>query len=75
MSPGPAEEAGQTARTVVDAMKGSPLILFLLIFILVFLGLFAWATNNTRLHYEGIYKDMLDNQAKLLERVGKCGTP
>ena len=70
MTNGPAHEAGETARGVVNALSGQPVLLVLLVFIIVFLGLFAWQANNTREHYEGLYKSMLDNQTKLLEACG-----
>ena len=81
MNPGPVEEAGQTSREVVHALAGSPVILFLLIFIIIFLGLFFYAARDTRQqftrdlaatreHYDAIYKTLFENQATLLKQCG-----
>lgn len=60
MSPGPVEEAGQTARTFMDIMRGQPLVLALCIMNLALLGLIYWErtaaeherTEGLRLLYE-----------------------
>jgi ABC-type anion transport system duplicated permease subunit len=41
MNPGPSEEVGQTARSVVDALKTQPLVLVLLLINVIFV-LFLW---------------------------------
>ena len=42
MSPGIGEEAGQTARSAIDAMKSAPMMLGLLIFNVVWLVVIAY---------------------------------
>jgi len=50
MTPGVGHEAGETARTVVEAMKSTPAILALVIFNLLFMGMVAYIqhTNGER---------------------------
>ena len=54
MNPGPVEEAGQTARGVVDALKSQPLILVLLLVNMVFIA-FLWFA----IHEQATRKDKL----------------
>jgi len=47
MSPGgPVEEAGDTARTIVTALKSTPAILALVLFNLSFMGIVAWIQKS-----------------------------
>jgi len=50
MNPGVSHEAGETARTVVEAMKSTPAILALVIFNLLFMGAVVYIqhTNGER---------------------------
>jgi len=50
MNPGISEEAGETARTVVSALKSTPAILALVIFNLLFMGAVVYIqhTNGAR---------------------------
>ena len=50
MSPGVGEEAGATARSAIDAMKSTPMMLGVLIFNVLWLGIIAWVvhTNGQR---------------------------
>ena len=50
MSPGVGEQAGETARTVVEALRSTPAILALVIFNAMFIGVTAWITylNGSR---------------------------
>jgi len=52
MTPGVGHEAGETARTVVAALKSTPGILALVIFNLLFLGAVVYIqhTNGERWH-------------------------
>ena len=64
MSPDIGHEAGETARTVVEALKSTPAILALVIFNLVFMGIVAYIqhTNGAR------WQDLLELTLK------QCGT-
>jgi len=50
MNPGVSEEAGQTARTLVEALKSTPAILALVLFNLAFMGMVVYIqhTNGER---------------------------
>ena len=50
MNPNVGHEAGETARTVVEALKSTPAILALVIFNLLFMGMVAYIqhTNGER---------------------------
>jgi len=52
MNPGVGHEAGETARTVVEAMKSTPAILALVIFNLLFMGAVVYIqhSNGERWH-------------------------
>jgi hypothetical protein len=54
MNPGATEEAGQTARGIVDALKAQPLVLVLLLINLIFVA-FLWFG----LHEQATRKDKL----------------
>ena len=71
MNANPVEEAGQTARSVVTGLSTQPVLLFLLFFILVVLGLFAWAGKSTRDHYDKLYEALFANQDKILNACNK----
>jgi len=61
MNPGIAEETGETARTVVTALKSTPAILALVLFNLCFMGVVVYIqhTNGERWH------ELLDTTLKL----------
>jgi len=50
MNPGPVEEVGETARTVVTALKSTPAILAVVIFNIMFMGavIYIQHTNGAR---------------------------
>lgn len=52
MNPGVGEEAGQTARTVVQALQTTPALLALVIFNVMFMATVAYITylNSSRWH-------------------------
>ena len=54
MTPGPGEEVGKTARTIVDAMHDSPITLALLVINLVFVGVVAWGSYQERGYREKV---------------------
>lgn len=47
MNPGPVEEAGLTARTIVESLKSAPGILALVVFNVIFLGVVAYLSIHT----------------------------
>ena len=52
MNPGVVEETGETARTVVAALKSTPAVLALVLFNLAFMGVVVYIqhTNGERWH-------------------------
>ena len=50
MSPGMSEDAAATARSAIDALKSTPVILSLVIFNVIYMGLNAWqaVADSTR---------------------------
>ena len=74
MTNGVGHEAGETARGVVSALSGQPVMIFLLVFILAFLGIFAWVGKNQLAHYDKIYDSLLENQSKMLAICNPTGS-
>lgn len=52
MNAGVTEEAAQTARSVVDAMKSTPVILAVVIFNVLFMLLIAWLSYHNGQRFE-----------------------
>jgi len=52
MNPGISQEAGETARTLVEAFKSTPAMLALVLFNLAFMGMVVYIqhTNGDRWH-------------------------
>ena len=73
MTNGVGHEAGETARGVVSALSGQPVMIFLLVFILAFLGIFAWVGKNQLAHYDRLYDSLLENQSKMLAICNPTG--
>jgi hypothetical protein len=42
MTPGPVEEAGSTARTLVTSLASTPVVLALVVFNLFYIGMTTW---------------------------------
>ena len=71
MNPGPIEEVGQTARTLIDVLKEQPLSLALVVMNLALLGMLWWTTNKQvelRSHDLALYFQQQKEQANLLAR-------
>jgi hypothetical protein len=52
MSTGPAEQAGKTAQSAIEALKSTPAVLAIVIFNVLFMGLSAWVTYESGNRYE-----------------------
>jgi len=59
MTPGVGHEAGETARTVVEAMKSTPAILALVIFNLLFMGMVAYIQHSNGERWQELLKTTL----------------
>ena len=58
------DEAGKTARAVVDALKSTPAVLALLLFNLIFIALFAWVQHQNGQRWERLMTESLKNCAE-----------
>ena len=67
MTPGVADEAGKTARTVVDALKSTPGVLALVLFNLAFIALIAWIQHQNGQRWERLMTETLKNCAAVHE--------
>ena len=63
MNPGVTDEAGKTARSVVDALKSTPGFLALVLFNLAFIGLIAWIQHQNGQRWERLMTETLQNCA------------
>jgi hypothetical protein len=52
MNPGITEEAGLTARTLVEAFKSTPAMLAIVVFNIVFMGVVAYSSYNNHARWE-----------------------
>ena len=59
MTPGVADEAGKTARTIVDALKSTPGFLALVLFNLAFIALIAWIQHQNGQRWERLMHETL----------------
>ena len=58
-----ADEAGKTARTVVDALKTTPMVLALVIFNVLFIGMIVWVQHQNGQRWERLMTETLKNCA------------
>ena len=61
MNPGVTDEAGKTARTVVDALKSTPGFLALVLFNLAFIALIAWIQHQNGQRWERLMTQTLES--------------
>jgi hypothetical protein len=52
MTSGPAEQAGKTAQSAIEALKSTPAVLAIVIFNVLFMALSAWTTYESGNRYE-----------------------
>ena len=60
MNPGIPEEAGQTARSLVDALKMSPALLAVIVMQAVTIGLMAWTFHERNAYESGVNKILVE---------------
>jgi len=60
MTPGVGHEAGETARTVVEALKSTPAMLALVIFNLLFLGMVTYIQHTNGERWQELLKATLE---------------
>jgi len=59
MNPNVGHEAGETARTVVEALKSTPAILALVIFNLLFMGMVAYIQHTNGERWQTLFETTL----------------
>ena len=69
MNPGPAEEVGTTARSVVDALKSQPLILVLLLINIMFVAFLFFAMREQAQRKDSLIADLTRLLAACLSAV------
>jgi hypothetical protein len=69
---GAVEEGGKVATGVVDALKGNPVILAVIVLNLVILGMVAWATKEARESFQKTITLMIEKQDKLAQLLYQC---
>ena len=74
MNPGVAEEAGQTARTTVDALKSQPLALAMIVVNVLFLGVLMLTAYLINHRNERIDTAQLELIAKLSDNIMRMTT-
>ena len=75
MNPGMVEEGAKVATSTIDALKSTPVILFVLLFNVMFMGLITWVTLSGRdLQAQLITKDK-DLVSKSMEMLSQCVNP
>ena len=71
---GPIEEAGSTARSLFESMRESPVTLSLVIFNIVFLGVFYFSQNEEREFRTKLVDYMVQTNSATAEMLYKtCG--
>ena len=63
MTPGVTDEAGKTARSVVDALKSTPGVLAIVLFNLAFIALIAWIQHQNGQRWERLMNETLKSCA------------
>ena len=55
------DEAGKTARTIVDALKTTPMVLALVLFNLAFIGMIVWVQHQNGQRWERLMHETLQS--------------
>lgn len=72
MNPGIGEEAGHTARSLIDALKNEPLALSLVVMNLVLLGLFFYAMHISSSQRQQEVERLLSAQKETSQLLYNC---
>jgi hypothetical protein len=75
MTPGVAEEAGQTARSFIDALKTQPAVLALIISNLLLLGFMFYALRAGAQFRQDMIKDNFTYQREISQLLARCVVP
>ena len=72
MNPGPVEEAGQTARGLIDALKAQPAVLALSLAQVAMLVFMFYALHSGALFRETMLKQSFEYQREVSQLLAKC---
>ena len=75
MSPGAVEEAGQTARGVIDALKGQPAVLALTLANFALLVFIFYALHSAAKYRETLINQVLTNSTRIHELMQNRAVP
>ena len=75
MSPGITEEAGLSARSAIDALKSTPVILSLVIFNVIYMGLGAWQGVADRERQTEMIKVWATEHKNTAQLLAQCSLP
>jgi hypothetical protein len=74
VNPGPSEEVGKVATSIVESLKNSPATLALIAFFVVFLILFYMSGKETRASMERVQIAMIAQQTELIKQLANCAS-
>ena len=75
MNPGASEEAGQTVRSFIDALKGNPATLALIIANMAMLVFMFYALSKGAEFRDTMIKNQFDYQKHVSELLARCVVP
>jgi hypothetical protein len=75
VNPGPVEEVGKVAGGFMDAMKGQPLALALVVMNIALLALFWWIGKTVAATREREIGLLYADQKEIRELLGRCVVP
>lgn len=75
MNPGPVEEAGATARSMVDALKSNPVVLGLVLVILMLIGLVFFIAHKSTEFREAEFTMIMMAQKEVQALLSRCVVP
>ena len=65
MNPGAIEEAGSTARSIIDALRGQPAVLALVVVNFAMLVFIFYALNSAAAFRERMFAQVIDNTNRI----------
>lgn len=75
MNPGLSEEAGETARGAIDALKSTPVVLALVIFNVMYLGLGAYQQIKETEERARMIGDWVSEHREMATLLSRCIVP
>ena len=72
MNPGPVEDVGKVATSIVESLKSSPATLALIAFFSIFLVLFYMSIRDQRVSMEKVQSTLIAQIGKMSEMLYNC---